>query len=181
MRKKGIGIISPANGLMHFFPNRIEYGKKYMEKNNFSIYFGKNSLKCVSYYSADVDDRISDINEAINDNNVDIIMASIGGYNSNQLLEKINYKKIKESNKIFCGYSDISCLILAIYVKTQKIMLHGPTFLAELCEYPDILINYELTRKLGLGYFSGMCFHIISLYDEGIAKWLRLKRLMLRL
>lgn len=147
MRKTGIGIISPANGLMHFFPNRIEYGKKYMEKNNFSIYFGKNSLKCVSYYSADVDDRISDINEAINDNNVDIIMASIGGYNSNQLLEKINYKKIKESNKIFCGYSDISCLILAIYVKTQKIMLHGPTFLAELCEYPqpfDYTWNYFL-------------------------------------
>lgn len=47
-------------------------------------------------------------------------------------------------------------------------------------EYPDILINYELTRKLGLGYFSGMCFHIyaknskeeeIQLIDGGEINW----------
>lgn len=63
---------------MPFFPNRVKHGKEFLEKNNFIVSFGKNALKSETYYSAEVKERIADINEAIDDKNIDIIMASIG-------------------------------------------------------------------------------------------------------
>lgn len=147
MKKRGIGIIAPASGLAHFFPNRVNYGKEFLEKNGFLVKFGDNSLKSENYCSAGIQERVHDINQALNDRDIDLILASIGGYNSNQLLEYLDYNKIKECKKIFCGYSDITCLILAIYSKTKNIVLYGPTFLAEMCEYPqpfDYTWNYFL-------------------------------------
>lgn len=145
--RKGIEVISPASGLAHFFPNRVNYGTEFLKKNNFFVKFSDNSLKSESYYSAGIQERVNDINQALSDNDIDIIMASIGGYNSNQLLEYLDYNKIQKSKKMFCGYSDITCLILAIYSKTKNIVLYGPTFLAEICEYPqplDYTWNYFL-------------------------------------
>lgn len=45
------------------------------------------------YYSGTADERVEDINNALENENTDIIMASIGGYNSNQLLDKLDYEK----------------------------------------------------------------------------------------
>ena len=133
---KGFSIISPASGVMQYFPHRVENGKKFLNSQGYNVKFGENAFKSDSYYSASVKDRISDINQALEDNDTNIIMASIGGYNSNQLLNKLNYEKIAKSNKKFCGYSDITALLLAIHSKTKKIVLHGPTFVPEICEYP---------------------------------------------
>ena len=133
---KGFSIISPSNGVMKYFPNRVENGKKFIQNNGFHVNFCRNAFKSDSYYSANVEERIDDINEALRDSDTDIIMASIGGYNSNQLLNKLDYDKIEKSKKIFCGYSDITAILLAIHSKTGRIVLHGPTFVPEICEYP---------------------------------------------
>lgn len=133
---KGISIISPASSYLSVYPNRVKQGCNFLKSEGINVKIEKNALKQVSYYSSTIDERIEDVNSALNNKDIDIIMASIGGYNSNQILEKIDYKKISKSNKIFCGYSDITCLILAIHSKTNKIVFHGPTFLPEICEYP---------------------------------------------
>lgn len=133
---KGFSIISPASGVMQYFPNRVEYGKKFLESQGFSVVFENNSFKNKSYYSASIQERVDDINQALDEKDTNIIMASIGGYNSNQLLSSLDYNKIANSHKVFCGYSDITSLILAIHSKTRKIVFHGPTFVPEICEYP---------------------------------------------
>lgn len=139
---RGFSIISPASSYLIDYPNRVERGCKFLNKCGYNVNFEKNASKKMLYYSGTADERVEDINNALENENTDIIMASIGGYNSNQLLDKLDYEKISESNKIFCGYSDITCLLLAIYVKTKKIVFHGPTFLPEICEYPQ---PYEYT------------------------------------
>lgn len=141
---KGFSIISPASSAMKYFPKRVKQGKDFLEKQGFCVNFEKNSFESKSYYSSDIEERIQDIYDACHNNNTNIIMASIGGYNSNQLLNYLDYNKILNSNKIFCGYSDITCLLLAIYSKTNQIVLHGPTFLPEMCEYP---MPYDYTWK----------------------------------
>lgn len=136
MKNNNISIISPASSFLKEYPNKVKRGCKFLESQGFNIKIENNAAKKESYYSANIRERIEDINNALNNENINIIMASIGGYNSNQLLEKLDYHKISKSNKLFCGYSDITCFILAIYSKTHKIVLHGPTFLPEICEYP---------------------------------------------
>ena len=144
MKNNNISIISPASSFLQDYPNKVERGCKFLENQGFYVKIENNASKNYSYYSASIKERVEDINNALNDGNINIIMASIGGYNSNQLLKKLDYDKILKSNKLFCGYSDITCLILAIYSKTKKIVLHGPTFLPEICEYPE---PYDYTWK----------------------------------
>ena len=88
---KGFSIISPASSFLQEYPNRVERGKKFLEQKGFFVNFENNSFKNQSYYSASSKERIDDINNALNNPKTDIIMASIGGYNSNQLLENIKY------------------------------------------------------------------------------------------
>ena len=55
-------------------------------------------------------------------------MTVIGGFNSNQLLQYIDYKLIKKNPKILCGYSDITALQHAIYKKTGLVTYSGPHY-----------------------------------------------------
>jgi len=58
--------------------------------------------------------------------NVKAIFCVRGGYGSGRLLDKINYKLIKENPKIFVGYSDITALQLAIFSHTGLVTFAGP-------------------------------------------------------
>ena len=137
-------IVSPSSGALKMFPKRFNYGLDFFKKNGYDIDISKNALKNTSYYSSSENDRINDIYKSI-DEEVDVVIAAIGGYNSNQLLDYLDYEKIKNSKTTFVGYSDITSLLLAVHTMTGKIVYHGPTFLSELCEYPvcmDYTWNY---------------------------------------
>ena len=60
------------------------------------------------YKCATIEERIEDLHEAFEDNNVKAIITVIGGYNVNQILEYIDYKLIQENPKIICVFSDIT-------------------------------------------------------------------------
>jgi len=50
---------------------------------------------------------------------VEVIFNTLGGYNSNEILEFIDYDLIKKHPKPFIGYSDITALNLALYKKSN--------------------------------------------------------------
>lgn len=129
-----ICVISPAAGVLSYFPKRVNNGRKWFQANGIDLIFSSHANENEGYVSSSVFDRISDIEYAIE--NSDILLASIGGYNSNQLLDKLNYDLFRK-DVYLCGYSDISALLLAVYSKTGKIVYHGPTYLPEICEYPN--------------------------------------------
>ena len=68
------------------------------------------------------------MHEAFMDENVKCILAAIGGFNSNQLLGKINWQIIKDNPKIFGGFSDITVLNHAILAKTRLVTYAMPNF-----------------------------------------------------
>ena len=57
---------------------------------------------------------------------VKAIICIRGGYGSPRLLDKIDYKIIKNNPKIFVGYSDITALNMAFLHKTGLITFIGP-------------------------------------------------------
>lgn len=145
-------VISPSRGMLSSFPNRVKNGVDFLNKQNLSVEFSKNSFKEMAYISATPEERIQDIQNAFLNHNTNIIMASIGGYNSNQLLHDLDYNIIRENPKVFCGYSDITALLLGIYSKTGLVVFHGPCYLTELCEYPR---PFEYTWKNFVDAMSG--------------------------
>ncbi len=70
--------------------------------------------------------RISDFNRALNDNSVDLILSSRGGYGSAQLLENIDWRLLKKRNLPVLGYSDISAFHLAMFAKKAGIAISSP-------------------------------------------------------
>lgn len=134
---KKIGIFSPSNNVLGIFPNRTKQGIKNLNEIGFECLFSDNAHRNNNYTKQSVSERLKELNDLINQD-VDILLASIGGYTSIQLLDTIDYKKIKEKKITFCGSSDITALLLAIYAKTNRIMLYGPTYTVNLCEYDGI-------------------------------------------
>ena len=65
---------------------------------------------------------------AFMDENVKCVLAAIGGFNSNQLLGKIDWQIIKDNPKIFGGFSDITVLNHAILAKTGLMTYAMPNF-----------------------------------------------------
>lgn len=121
---------------------------KKMNDFGFSLTYGKHVDEVNDFNSTSIESRINDLHEAFSDKDVDAIFTVIGGYNSNQLLQYIDYKLIAENPKIFCGFSDITILANAILAKTGMITYLGPHFSSW-----GMLRGFEYSQE----YFSKCC------------------------
>ncbi len=138
-----VGFISPSAGLAPFAGHRIERAKKLFEDLGYRVKIAKNALKNAGYVSTSIEERISDIHEMFLDREVKMIMATIGGNHSNQLLKYIDYILIKNNPKIFIGYSDNTVLHYAFQSQSNLATYYGPCVMTQFGEYPKIL-DYTL-------------------------------------
>lgn len=133
-----IGIISPSAPLAGLVRNRAERGIKALEEMGFSVKVGNNAMKVRGYKSGTAQERAADINSFFSDNKIDAIFSFIGGNHSNQILQYLDFDLIKNNPKIILGYSDMTVLLLAIYVKTGMTTFYGPSVMNQFGEYPKI-------------------------------------------
>lgn len=80
--------------------------------------------------SASIASRVADIHAAFFDEDVDAILCTIGGFNANELLPYLDYEKIAQHPKIFCGYSDTTAIQHALLAKCQLRTYSGPSYTA---------------------------------------------------
>lgn len=123
-----IRIIAPSRSLSMVSKQNIKIAIKKINDLGFKVSFSKNVNKKDVFDSSSIESRINDIHTAFKDKKIKAILTSIGGYNSNQLLNYIDFSLIKNNPKIFCGYSDITILLNTIYAKTGLITYSGPHF-----------------------------------------------------
>lgn len=125
-----IRVIAPSRSMKILRKDCIEIATKRLEEEGFKVTFAEHVMDSFDdeYNCAKIEDRVKDLEAAFRDKNVKAILTVIGGYNSNQLLQYINYDVIKENPKILCGYSDITILLDSIYAKTGLITYYGPHF-----------------------------------------------------
>ncbi|WP_079509447.1 S66 family peptidase [Mesobacillus jeotgali] len=123
-----IRVIAPATSMIILKEAQVELAVERMTNLGFKVTFGKNADAHDEFFSSSIEERIEDLHEAFADPNVKGILTAIGGYNSNQLLKYIDFNLIAANPKVFCGYSDITALQLAIYKKTGLVTYSGPHF-----------------------------------------------------
>ncbi len=123
-----IRIIAPVRSLSLLSNDIKNEATHKLEKFGFRLSFGKNVYEKDEFNSSSIESRIEDLHDAFSDNTVDAILTVIGGYNSNQLLQHINYQLIAKNPKIICGFSDVTALANAITTKTGMITYIGPHF-----------------------------------------------------
>lgn len=140
-----IGIYSPSTPITKLVPSRFERGKKYMIEKGFNIVEGKLTGKSDFYRSGSILERAEELNQLLRDPNIDCIMSTIGGMNSNSLLPYLDYDAFKRHPKIVIGYSDATAILLALYAKTGITTFYGPALVASFGEFPpyvDETYNY---------------------------------------
>lgn len=125
---KNIIVIALSRSLKMICEENILLAKNKLQDLNYNVTFSKNCEICDFFISSSIRSRVSDLHNAYKDKNIDIILSVLGGYNSNQLLDYIDYDLIKKNPKIICGYSDITVLLNAIYTMTGIVTYLGPTF-----------------------------------------------------
>jgi len=123
-----IRVVAPSKSLAIISEDNFKHALHTLEKLGFKVEFSRHAFCLDLFESCSVQKRVSDLHEAYLDSNVDIILAGIGGFNSNQLLDHLDYHLISKHPKILCGYSDITVLLNAIYSKTSMITYLGPNF-----------------------------------------------------
>lgn len=155
-----IGIISPS-----WVADKDDYEKyaKGIERLGFQIKFGKNIFKDTYKYTASVEERVDDLNEMVYDENVKMVFFG-GGYGSVDLLPYIDYKKIKETSKIFLSYSDGTSILNAIYAQTGITTYYGqtPGLFDNISEYDRRQFVSHLVEGNVTDYISNSDWHTIT-------------------
>ncbi len=118
-----IGIISPASSTDD--PARIEQGVTYFEKIGYRVEVGKNVGKVHGYLAGTNEERLEDLHAMFKNKNIKAIVCVRGGYGSPRILDKIDYRIIRNNPKIFVGYSDITALQMAFLEKAGLVTFAG--------------------------------------------------------
>lgn len=125
---KKIGVIAPADPVRGVCSeDAIQRGYEYLRARGYLVEEGESVKKLTKRHVAgSISLRINDIHNFVKRDDIGCIMAFWGGFNSNQLLDHLDYDLIKKHPKIFIGYSDVTALTTAITTKTGLITFSGP-------------------------------------------------------
>jgi len=129
-----IGVISPASPIASECPRRFERGIANLEKVGFGVRVAPNARACCGHTAGTIAQRVDDIHTLFADPQVRAVVASVGGLNSNQLLEYLDYDLIARNPKILMGYSDVTALLLAVQRVTGLVTFLGPAVLPQFGE-----------------------------------------------
>jgi len=86
-------------------------------------------------YAGTVEQRLADLHGMFRDPEIKAIWAIRGGSGAISLLEHIDYKLIRAHPKALIGYSDITCLHLALLKHAGLVSFHGPVASSTFSEY----------------------------------------------
>ena len=126
--KKGskIAIISPAGSVEE---NQLTSTLELIKSKGFEPVFGKYALGKFSNgynYSGTEKERISDLNWALNSDEIDAIWATRGGYGCQHLLGHLKLSKFRRNPKWYIGYSD-NTVVQSYLFKNNFASIHGQT------------------------------------------------------
>lgn len=140
-----VRVIAPSNSLGLISEDVRNVANARFADLGLKVTFGRHAYERDEFDSSSIEYRAEDLHEAFGDKNVKAVITAIGGYNSNQLLNHINWKLIERNPKIFLGFSDITTLLNSIYRKTGLVTYYGPHYST---------FGQKLHFDFTLGYFK---------------------------
>ncbi|KMQ71401.1 S66 peptidase family protein [Chryseobacterium koreense] len=126
--KKGdrIAIISPAGAVEE---SQLQKGLEMIKSKGFEPVLGKHLYTKFPNgynYAGTEKERISDLNWALNNEEISAIWASRGGYGCQHLLRHLKLSKFRKNPKWYIGYSD-NTVIQSFLLKNGFASIHGQT------------------------------------------------------
>ncbi|MFT5723067.1 MAG: muramoyltetrapeptide carboxypeptidase [Bacteroidia bacterium] len=122
--KKGsvVRIISTARKIS---PSEVEPSIKLLKTWGLTVELGRHIYATVHQFAGSETQRIQDLQEALNDETVDMIWCSRGGYGSTMLIDSLSFDRFIHAPKWVVGYSDITSLLCHITQNYNIATLHA--------------------------------------------------------
>ncbi len=106
--------------------NKAEQAKANIEAIGLNVRLSRNISDENLYLAGTDEDKISELYDFFKDDEIKLILCARGGYGAIRLINKIDYSILKSNPKPFCGFSDVTALLLMIYRKTGMVTYHSP-------------------------------------------------------
>lgn len=120
-----IGIVCPAGYMAT--EKAAECIRVLQEEWGFKVKTGKTLGNDTStYFSGTDEERLTDLQEMMDDDEVKAILCGRGGYGTGRIIDQINFKKFKKNPKWIIGYSDLTILHCHLYSNYYISSLHAP-------------------------------------------------------
>jgi muramoyltetrapeptide carboxypeptidase len=137
-----VALIAPAGAITE---QKLSNSIKNLEDLGLKPVYLKTITNQMAYLAGEDNRRAAELIDMYHDKSVKAILCVRGGYGSMRILDLIDYSLIKANPKPLIGYSDITALHNAIYLKTKQIGFHG-------------LLGAELFSKYSKDAFNAVFF-----------------------
>jgi muramoyltetrapeptide carboxypeptidase len=121
--KKGdkIAITCPAKKL----PKPMTDAVALLQSWGLEVVLGKTVDASYHQFAGDDDLRAADLQQFIDDDSINAIIAARGGYGTIRIIDKIDFTRFKQNPKWLIGFSDITVLHTHLFANFQTETIHG--------------------------------------------------------
>jgi muramoyltetrapeptide carboxypeptidase len=124
--KATIAVVAPASPPQT--RSEIEQATAYFTDRGHELVFGPNHRKVHGYLAGTDAERAEDLQWALSEPGIDMLLALEGGYGTARLHDLIDWDAVGDP-RIVCGYSDLTALHLALAAHTGWVSFYGPMLL----------------------------------------------------
>ncbi|NLZ96146.1 MAG: LD-carboxypeptidase [Bacteroidales bacterium] len=144
--KDQVVIVSPSGNV---YPEYVNDTLDILQGWGLRVNISENALRETGRFSGFVEQRLSDLQLAMDDPEVKLIFCSRGGYGVAHLLDRLDFSAVKDNPKWLVGFSDITALHSAF--QSHGIMsIHGP-MAKHFSEEGSANISVQHTKSILLG------------------------------
>jgi muramoyltetrapeptide carboxypeptidase len=144
-----IAIISPAAPTLPTTSGDclFEQGITRLESLGYQVKLMPNAKKSFLYLAGSDQERLDDLHQAFADPDVDAILCARGGYGCMRLLPNLDFDLIGQHPKILAGFSDITALLVPLYMRLGLVGFYAPMLTSNLVHH-EPFSETELIRQL---------------------------------
>ena len=163
-------IVAPASNITTS-DEIVQRGVKNLEKLGFNVQIHPSCWNDYKGTAGTPVERAKVLMDAFKDDSVNGIMCYWGGWNSNDILDYLDWGSIRANPKIFIGYSDITVLNTVLYERAGLVNFQGPALITfthdflmpwEVQAFKDVLMNptETYTMKPSPSYIDDAYFYM---------------------
>jgi len=100
-----VAIISPSYSIE---PQKIDAAVKKLSGWGLKPTVGRNALNKSGPFAGTDEERLSDLQHAVDDPSIKAVICSRGGYGASRIVDRVDFSSLKDHPKWFAGFSDIT-------------------------------------------------------------------------
>ena len=163
-----VGITCPSGYVSY---ERISFAIEALKLWGFEVKVGKTVGNEYNYFSGTDVERLTDLQDMLDDPTIDAILMGRGGYGMSRIIDDIDWTKFQLNPKWICGFSDITVLHNHIHNNLLIPTLHSPmcwAFQPDTINTDHIKKFYAALTGTSLHYHATASEHNIEGTSEGI-------------